>query len=247
MRDVGERAAVDEGRVVLERLHQVRRERIFQEGRHRAVRLDVAGVNRLVIARIADDDLAEAFLEVLEARRETEDRHHFGGDHDVEPVLPRITVARAAETDRDVSERTVVDVQDAAPGDAPDIEAGGIAMIDVIVDQRREQVVGERDRREVASEVEIDVLHRDDLCIAATGRTALHAEYRAERRFAQANDRLLANAVERIAEADRHRRLAFARGRRGNRGDQNQFAVPTAVEMGAIVERNLRLVVTKGL
>ena len=36
MRDIGERTAMDEGRVVLERLHQVRRERILEQRRHRA-------------------------------------------------------------------------------------------------------------------------------------------------------------------------------------------------------------------
>ena len=36
MRDIGERAAMDEGGVVLERLHQIRRERILEQRRHRA-------------------------------------------------------------------------------------------------------------------------------------------------------------------------------------------------------------------
>ena len=40
--DVGERAAVDERRVVLQRLHQVRLERVLQQHGHRAVGLQVA-------------------------------------------------------------------------------------------------------------------------------------------------------------------------------------------------------------
>ena len=91
VRDVRERAAVDEGRVVLERLHQVRRERVLQERRHRAMRLDVARVDRLVVAGVADHDLAEALLEVLEARRQAEDRHDFRGDDDVEAILARVS------------------------------------------------------------------------------------------------------------------------------------------------------------
>ena len=47
VRDVGERAAVDEGRRALERLHQVGRERVLQQHRHGAVRLEVAGAHRL--------------------------------------------------------------------------------------------------------------------------------------------------------------------------------------------------------
>ena len=59
VRDVGERPAVDEGRVVLERLHEVRRQRILQQHRHGAVAFQLAGADRLLVARIADDDVAE--------------------------------------------------------------------------------------------------------------------------------------------------------------------------------------------
>ena len=247
MRDVRERAAVDEGRVVLERLHHVRGQRVLEERRHRAVRLDVAREDRLVVARVADDDLAEPLLEVLQARREAEDRHDLGGDDDVEAILARIAVARAAEADRDVAQRAVVAVHDAAPGDAANVEAGRIAVVDVVVDHRREQVVRERDRGEVAGEVEVDVLHRHDLRVAAAGRAALHAEDRAERGLAQADDRFLADAVQRIAEPDRHRRLAFARRSGGDGGDEDQLAVLLALELRAVVERDLGLVMAEGL
>ena len=100
VRDVGERAAVDERRIVLQRLHEVGRERVLEQHGHRAVRLQVARAHRLLVARVADDDVAEALLQVLERGREAEDRHHLGGDHDVEAVLARIAVARAAERAR---------------------------------------------------------------------------------------------------------------------------------------------------
>ena len=44
MRDVGERAAMHEGRIVLQRLHQVRLHGVLQQHRHGAVGLDVAGI-----------------------------------------------------------------------------------------------------------------------------------------------------------------------------------------------------------
>ena len=69
-----------------------------------------------------------------------------------------------------------------------------VALVDVIVDQRREQVVSQRDRGEVAGEMQVDVLHRHDLRVAAAGGAALHAEHRAQRRLAQADQRLLADA-----------------------------------------------------
>ena len=72
------------------------------------------------------------------------------------------------------------------------VEPGRVAVMEMRVDQRREQVVRRRDRVQVAREVEVQVLHRDDLRVAAAGRAALDAEDRAERRLAEAEHRLAA-------------------------------------------------------
>jgi hypothetical protein len=247
MRDVGERSAVDERRVVFQRLHQVWRERVLQHGRHRAVGLEVARQDRLLVARAADDDPAQPVLEVPEAGREAEDRHDFRGHDDVEAILAREAVSGPAEADRDLAQGAVIDVDHAPPAHAARVEVERIAVVDVVVDQRGEQVVGDRDRAEVAGEVEVDVLHRHDLRITAAGRAALHAEHRPERRFAQADERLLADAAECVTEPHGHRRLALAGRRRRDRGDQDELAVRATVETGAIIERDLGLVVAERL
>jgi hypothetical protein len=54
--------------------------------------------------------------------------------------------------------------------------------------RRRQQVVRQRNGVEVAGEVQVDVLHRHHLRVAAAGRAALHAEHRAQRGLAQADD-----------------------------------------------------------
>ncbi len=100
VRDVGERAAVDEGRRAFQRLHQVGRQRVLEQRGHRALRLDVGGAHRFALAGIADDDVAEPLLEVFEIAGEAEDRHHLGGDGDVEAVLAREAVGDAAERAR---------------------------------------------------------------------------------------------------------------------------------------------------
>ena len=202
---------MDEGRVVLERLHQVGRQRVLEQHGHGAVRVQVAGRDRLLLAGVADHDIAQAVLQVLERGRQAENRHHFRGDDDVEAVLARIAVARTAERHHDVAQRAVVHVDHALPGDAAHVDAQLVAVMDVVVDQRRQQVVGERDGAEVAGEMQVDVLHRHHLRVAAAGGAALHAEHRAERGLAQADHRLLADVVERVAQAHRGGGLAFAR------------------------------------
>ncbi len=89
---------------------------------------------------------------------------------------------------------------------------------------RRQQVVGQLDGVEVAGEMEVDVLHGHDLRVAAAGGPAFHAEARPQRRLAQADARLLADAVQPVAQADARGRFAFA-GRRGrDGGHQDQLA-----------------------
>ena len=238
---------MDEGRIIFERLHEIGRDRVLEQRGHGAGGLELGGADALLLARLADDDVAETTLQIGEIAGEAEDRHHFGGDGDVEAVLARIAIGDAAERRDDRAQRAVVHVDDAPPGDAAPVEAQRIAPIDVIVDQRREQVMRDADGVEVAGEMEVDVLHRHDLRIAAAGRAALHAEAGAERGLAQAHDGLLADVVERVAEADRRRRLAFAGRRRADGGDEDQLAVRLAFERSDVIEGDLRLVMTIGL
>ena len=152
-------------------------------------------------------------------------------------------LAEPAETDDDVAQRAIVHVDHPLPGDAPHVESQLIAVVDVIVDQRGQQVVREPDGAEIPGEVQIDVLHRDDLSETAARRAALHAEHRSEARLAQADDRLLADLVQGIAQSDRGRGLAFAGGRRAQRRHQNQLAVGLVLQAVDVIEGDLGLVV----
>ena len=174
----------------------------------------VARRHRLLVARLADLDIAEPPLQIGEVGGEAEDGHDLARHGDVEACLAREAVGGAAERGDDLAQRPVVHVDGAAPGDAAGVDVELVAPIDVIVDQRREQIVGGADGMEIAGEMEVDVLHRHDLRIAAAGRAALHAEAGAKARLAHADERLLADMIERIAKADGGGGLALAGGRR---------------------------------
>ena len=178
--------------------------------------------------------------------RQAEDRHDFRSDRDVEAIFAREAIGHAAERADDRAQGPVVHVEAAPPADTPRVDRRFAAPIDVVVDHRSEQVVGGADRVQVAGKVQVDVLHRHDLGIAAAGGAALDAEARPEARLAQAQDRLLADMVERVAETDRRRRLALAGRGRGDRGDEDQPAVRAVGQRADIVERNLGLVAAIG-
>ena len=170
-------------------------------------------------------DFSETFFQILQTGSEAEDGHDFGCDGDIETVRTRKTVCRTAETDGDVTQGTVVHVDDAFPDDTTRIDTQFVAMMDMIVDQCGQQVVGHGDSTDIAGEMEIDVFHRDDLRITAAGSTAFHAEDRSHGGFTKTDNGLFANAIERVPQTDRGRGLAFAGGRRIDGGDHNQFAI----------------------
>ena len=170
-------------------------------------------------------DLPDAPFQIFDGSGKAEDRHDFGSNRDVKARFARIAIGNAAQRTDDIAQRPVVHVHHPAPGHAPRVDAKLVAPIDVVVDHRREQIVGRGNGVEVAGEMQVDVFHRNDLRIAAARRTALHAKARTKRRFAQAHHGLLADAVEAIAQANRRCRLAFARRRRADRRHQNELAV----------------------
>src|SRR3954453_8812580 len=96
----------------------------------------------------------------------------------------------------------------------------------------------------VAGEVEVEVLHRHDLRVAAAGRAALDAEGRPERRLADVGHRALADAVHRLSQADRGQRLALAQRHRRHAGYDDELAVGAVLESVQDFERDFRLVLS---
>src|SRR3546814_1703387 len=73
---------------------------------------------------------------------------------DVEAGLPREAVGDAAERTDDVAQRPVVHVDDPPPAYPAQVDAKLVAPIDMVVDQRGEQVVRRSDGAKIDSEVE---------------------------------------------------------------------------------------------
>ena len=215
---------------------------VLEQHGHRAGRLQLLGGHRLAVEGRADGDRAESRAQVVEVAGDGDDRHHLGGGGDVEAGLARVAVRAAAEPDDDVAQRAVVDVDAAPPRDRERVDAELVAVQEVRLEHRREQVVRGADRVDVAGEVEVQVLHRHDLRVAAAGRAALDPEHRAERRLAEAEHGLAADRAEALRERDRRRRLALAGLRRRDRRDADELAVGPVGEPVEHRERDLRLV-----
>ena len=62
---------------------------------------------------------------------------------------------------------------------------------------------------EIASEVQVNIFHWNNLSVTAARCTTLNAKARAKRRLTKTYRRLLTNLIQGIAQTDSGRRLAF--------------------------------------
>ena len=91
---------------------------------------------------------------------------------------------------------------------------------------------------EVAGKMEIDLLHREYLCISASCSSTLHAETWTEGRFTQGKDRLLADLVHAKGKSYRNGSLADAGLGRGDGSHENKI---TILYLLFIYERDIHL------
>ena len=223
MGDVGERAGVNEGRAAFDRLDQVRLDRLAHQHGHRARDLELLERDRLARVVLGDDHPTQSLTQVLEVARQREDGHDLRRRGDV--PLRFAHVRLFAQADLDAPQRAVVDVDDARPANGLRVDAQLVAAEEVVVEEGRAQVVRGGDGVEVAGEVDVDLLHRQDLAVAAACGAALEAEDRAKAGLADRSGRTHADPVEALGEPDGRCRLAFAERRWRDRRYDDLLAV----------------------
>ena len=214
-----------ECRCIFQRLDQVGFDRVLEQQRQRAGHLEVGHRHRPVVIGVGDNDPINPGLHVFQIGGQAQNRHQFRGDRDVKAAFTRNPVRFAAQTQHDTAQGAFIQVHHPPPSDSTRINRQFIAMMDMVVDHRRQQIVGAGHGVDVAGEMQVDVFHRHDLGVAAACRAAFDAETGAQRRLPQGYDDFFAQPSQRIANADRVGRFSFTGRRRIDRADQNQFSV----------------------
>ena len=241
--DVGEGTAVDERGGMLQRLNQVGLQSVLQQSGHSALGVQVTGGDGLAGVSIADHQTSQSGLQVVDVGGQAQNRHDLGSHGDVVAVLTGGAVDLAAQAVNDEPQLTVVHIDAAAPGDLTGVDAQSVALVDMVIEHRSQQVVGSADGVEVTGEVQVDVLHGDDLCVAAAGRAALDAEHGAQGRLTQSNHDVLADTTHGVGQTDGGGGLALTGGGGVDSGDENQLAVGLVRHVLQDVVVNLGLVV----
>ena len=240
VRDVRERPGMDERRSALDGLDEIRLQRVAQDHGHRARDAQVLEGHPRTALILGDDRLADPRSQVGKVGRQREDRHDLRGGRDVELRLALAT--RLAEPDPDPTQDPVVDVEDARPADRGRVDGEGVAVDQMAVEEGRRQVVRRADGMDVAGEVEVDVLHRQDLAVPAAGAAALDPEHGAEGGLADRDGSAHPDPIEGLREADRRRRLALAERRRRDGRDDDLATVRPIGKAPEGLESDLRLV-----
>ena len=226
MRDVRERPAMHDGRRALGGLHEVRQHGVIQQHHHRADRLEVGRRDRCAVVVEAHDDPRQALAEVGAALRQGENGHDLRRRGDHESGFARGPALAPTETGGNAPQRAVVHVHAARPQNFLRIDPQVVTEVQVRVEQRREQVVRRGDGVKVAGEVQVNLVERHKGRLATTGRAALHAEHRAERRLAQRGDGVVSELHQSLRDADGVDGLALTAGRGRDGGDEDQFSPP---------------------
>ena len=99
-----------------------------------------------------------------------------------------------------------------------------VALVDVVVDESRKQIVGDRDGVEIAGEMKVHLLHGYDLGVAASRSATLNTERWAQGWLAKGEHSLLVQELEALGQADRNGGFALTEWCRVDGSHENVFS-----------------------
>ena len=196
---------------------------IFEQCGNGACNAQVVDGKGGIVVTYAQYDATYTFFEVFHIACQTEYSHNLRCRCYVEPCLCRDAIAGTAQSGNDIAQRAVVDIEHPAPHHFFQPYAGGTVLIEIVVEQCGNQVIGRCHGVEVARKVQVDIFRGQYLCISATGSTAFHSEARPERRLTQSDDCLLAYIVQAHTQPYTHCGLAHTGFGGGNGCNKDKF------------------------
>ena len=75
MRDIGERAAMHDDRIVFQRLDQVRLDGIFHDHGERALNVQITHIDRFTFLIVCDEHVRKALFQIAQRSRQTKHGH----------------------------------------------------------------------------------------------------------------------------------------------------------------------------
>ena len=236
--DVGERAGVNEDRLMLDRVAHGGVDGVAHPRGHGAGNLEIFAGDGLAAAGVGNNDLADALAQILEVTRDSQDCHQLGADGDAELGLHHVAVQTAADADDDVAQALRTEVHDPAHLDAlrVDVEALEallgqplVVVVALVLHTRvqgdHRQVVRVHNVVDIAGQAEGELGHRHQKGVAAAGCRALDVHGRAAGGLTQSAADIQTQLAETFDQAQGNGGFALAEGGRGDGGDFDELAV----------------------
>ena len=222
VRNVCKRSAVHNGRSPLQRLHQIRLQSIPQKRCHGALRMQLPAKHGSTVIGIGDDHAPKPLFQIRKRLGKTKHRHGFACNRDIKGILPGNAVCASAEAVHQKTQLAVIHVHAAMPGNAARVDAKRIALMNMVVNHCGKQVICGADGVKIPGEMQIDILHWDNLRISAACRPALKPEYGTERWLPQRDNGVFFKTAQRICKPDGRRCFSLARWRRSDCRDMDK-------------------------
>ena len=223
--DIRKWASVNNHWMVLGCLHEVWIDSILQECYNRSRNTQVLNCKWSIIVAHTQNDAADASIQVVDIACKAQDSHNLRCWSDVEASFGWNTIYRASQARYNMAQRTIVDIEHSTPHNLLQTHLLRAIVVEVVVEQGCDKVICRGNSVEVASEVEVDILRRQHLCITATSSTTLHTEARSQRRLSQSNHCSLADMVESHTQADAYGGLTYTSLSRCDSGNQDKVAL----------------------
>ena len=233
MSNVGKRTAMNKCRCSLCCLNQIWLQSIEKESNDTATYTHILYGKWLVILGDAQEDVIYTATKIIDACSKTHDSHDFRSRSDIEACLC-LDAVLIADTGDDAAETTVVYVHHAAPENLLQLESLCLVLETVVVQEGSNHVVGLCNGMEIASEMEINLIHRQNLGVTATCSTTLHAEARTQRWFAKSHYSLLANLLHTQGETHGYGGLAITSLGRTDSGNEDEMMVLKLVSVNSV-------------
>ena len=186
----------------------------------------------LVILGDAQENIIDTATKIIDACCETHNSHNLRSWRNIETRLC-LDAVLISYTGDDAAQASIVHIHDATPKNLLEFETLCFVLETVIVQKGRDHVVGLCDGMEIASEMEINLIHRQNLGITATCSTTLHAEARTQRWFAKSHYSLLANLLHTQGETHGYGGLAITSLGRTDSGNEDEVMVLKLVSVNS--------------
>ena len=128
-------------RIVFQRLHQIRLHRLLQQHSHCTIGLNIAAEYRTTVTAIGHNDITQTAFQISQIISKAQNSHDFGSHGNIKTSFTRETVSNTAKATINLAQRPIIHIKNTAESHTADIDVLLISPVDVIINQRGQQVM----------------------------------------------------------------------------------------------------------